>query len=55
MKIIIAQILICSGVCSAMIINVNGQTSLPTKEETKQDFAIKVGVEEVRLDAVVSD
>jgi VWFA-related protein len=56
MKTSAARILLCSGcLWSALIINMNGQTPPATKEEPKRDFAIKIGVEEVRIDAVVLD
>jgi hypothetical protein len=55
MKISTAQILLCCEcLLYALATPSNGHT-FPEKEESKDGFAIKVGVEEVRIDAVVLD
>jgi VWFA-related protein len=54
MKISSIQVLLCCELLLyAQAIPLIGQT--PEKEEPKSEFAIKVGVEEVRIDAVVLD
>jgi VWFA-related protein len=52
----VARILLCFGcLWSASAINLNAQMPAAMKEEAKRDFSIRVGVEEVRIDAVVLD
>jgi VWFA-related protein len=57
MRFTTVRILLCLAcLLAASIVSTNGQTPPPeTKEEPQQEFAIKVGVEEVRIDAVVLD
>jgi VWFA-related protein len=51
-----SRILLCSFcLWSALMINLDGQSTSAIKQEAKQDFSIKVGVEEVRIDTVVLD